>query len=63
MDPTCEACTRGDELTHEKVQRALEEANGNVTAAAQLLNRDRTTVHRFMRAHHIKVKRQAFVGR
>lgn len=57
----CEACARGDELTHERVQRALEEANGNVTEAARILNRHRTSVHRFMREHHITVTRQAVV--
>jgi ActR/RegA family two-component response regulator len=57
----CAACDPGDRLTHERVQRTLEEANGNVTAAARLLNRDRTTLHRFMREHHITVTRQAVV--
>ena len=54
----CAACAQGDDLTHQRVQAALEEAQGNVTAAARLLSRDRTTVHRFMRDHRITVRRQ-----
>lgn len=58
MHPGCPACDPGDSLTHERVQRALEEADGSVTAAARILDRHRTTVHRFIRDHGIAVKRQ-----
>lgn len=58
----CAACNPGDdELTHQRVQRALEEAEGSVTGAAVLLKRHRTTVHRFIREHRITVKRQVVV--
>jgi ActR/RegA family two-component response regulator len=61
MHPDCEACIREGELTHERVQRALEEADGNVTEAARLLSRHRTTVHRFIRDHGINLRRQVVV--
>lgn len=53
----CEACTRD----HTRVERALEEAEGNVSKAAELLGWHRTTVHRFIREHGIRVKRRAVV--
>lgn len=62
MIPDCEACARPDELTHERVARALQEADGNVTDAARLLNRHRTTVHRFIRDHRIEVRRQVVIA-
>lgn len=58
MNADCPACSRPDELTHERVLAALEESEGNVSDAARVLNRHRTTVHRFIRDHGITLRRQ-----
>jgi len=43
----------GRELSVEKVQAALEEANGSVTTAARLLGCSRPTVYDWIRRHEI----------
>jgi transcriptional regulator with GAF, ATPase, and Fis domain len=61
MHTDCDACAKPNELTHDRVEQALVEADGSVTEAARILNRHRTTVHRFIREHGITLKRQVVV--
>jgi transcriptional regulator of acetoin/glycerol metabolism len=44
-------------LTLESVQRALDECDGDVSKAAELLGYARSVVYDWMRAHHIKVRK------
>lgn len=44
-------------LTAEKVRDALIACDGNATRAAAILNVSRQTVHRWMRAHDIRIER------